>query len=43
MQDSDIEAVLGGWISVTPLKLDITDYEAMQRWREWGVLDPGTG
>lgn len=41
MQDSDIEAVMEGWISITPLKLDLTDYSAMKRWREWGVLDEG--
>jgi 5'-nucleotidase len=35
VKDSDIEAVLGGWISMTPLRLDLTDYEAMRRWHEW--------
>jgi 5'-nucleotidase len=39
MEDSDIEAVDQGWISVTPLKLDLTDFEAMQRWRAWGILE----
>jgi 5'-nucleotidase len=34
-QDSDIEAVTKGWISVTPLKMDLTDFEAVERLREW--------
>lgn len=35
--DSDIEAVLGGWISITPLKLDLTDYEAIDRLKVWPI------
>jgi len=35
--DSDIEAVLNGWISITPLKLDLTDYEAIERLRGWEI------
>ncbi len=34
LRDSDIEAVLEGWISVTPLRLDLTDEESMVRLRE---------
>lgn len=30
LKDSDIEAVIDGWISVTPLRLDLTDHEAME-------------
>jgi 5'-nucleotidase len=39
VKDSDIQAVLEGWISVTPLRLDLTDEEAMGRWKEWGMQE----
>jgi 5'-nucleotidase len=29
LEDSDIEAVMEGWISLTPLRLDLTDEQAM--------------
>lgn len=32
---SDEEAVIGGFISITPLKLDLTEYEALPLLREW--------
>lgn len=32
---SDEEAVSEGFVSVTPLKLDLTDYEAMSSLKEW--------
>jgi 5'-nucleotidase len=35
-QDSDIEAVKGGWVSVTPLKMDLTDVEAMAHLKDLG-------
>jgi 5'-nucleotidase len=34
-RDSDIEAVLGGWISITPLRLDMTDHDAMALMTAW--------
>lgn len=34
LRNSDIEAVMEGWISVTPLRLDMTDEEAMARLQE---------
>jgi 5'-nucleotidase len=34
-RDSDIEAVLAGWISITPLRLDLTDFDAMASMAEW--------
>lgn len=34
LRDSDIEAVMQGWISVTPLRLDLTDEETMARLKE---------
>jgi len=41
MQDSDIEAVMGGWISITPLKLDMTDHEAMASVGTWCIQGVG--
>lgn len=32
---SDEEAVANGFISITPLKLDLTDYDAMRRFQSW--------
>ena len=32
---SDEEAVAAGFISLTPLRLDLTDYEAMPRFEKW--------
>ena len=37
MRDSDIEAVMDDWISITPLKLDMTDHEAMAPLERWSV------
>jgi 5'-nucleotidase len=37
MKDSDIEAVLDGWISITPLRLDLTDDESIGKWHAWGL------
>ena len=36
---SDEEAVLEGFISITPLKLDLTEYEAFPFLRDW-AKDP---
>ncbi|MBI3313172.1 MAG: 5'/3'-nucleotidase SurE [Candidatus Omnitrophica bacterium] len=39
---SDEEAVSGGFISVTPLKLDVTDYEALTMLKHWmGMMKTG--
>ncbi len=37
---TDIAAVSQGKISVTPLQLDLTDYGAMERLKEWGIRLP---
>ena len=34
---SDEEAVAQGFVSITPLKLDLTDYEAMPIFRKWAA------
>lgn len=38
-EDTDINAVLGGYISITPVHLDLTNYKAMdflkERWDRW--------
>ena len=40
MQDSDIEAVLEEQcISITPLKMDLTDYDAIGRVKELGLRE----
>lgn len=36
-QDSDFRAVEAGYISVTPLHLDLTNFELMERVRAWGL------
>ena len=42
--DSDVSAIDRNMISVTPLRLDLTNYEAMERLKKWGLvlnsLDP---
>ncbi len=40
-EDSDFRAVQAGYISVTPLHLDLTNFELMERVRSWR-LDAGT-
>lgn len=39
LQDSDIEAVMEGFISVTPLRLDLTDEESMSSLKERHLLE----
>jgi 5'-nucleotidase len=34
-EDTDIYAVRNGYISMTPLKVDLTDYDDMARLKEW--------
>lgn len=38
-ESSDISALKNGFISVTPLKIDMTDYEAMEELSKWGFND----
>ena len=33
--DSDFRAVQEGWISVTPIHLDLTNYALMEELRSW--------
>src|SRR6059036_614096 len=41
---SDIAAVHAGWVSVTPLHLDLTHFGALGRMSEWeGVSTPFSG
>jgi 5'-nucleotidase len=35
--DTDYDAVLDGWISVTPLHLDLTNHRAMEALQGWGL------
>jgi 5'-nucleotidase len=40
---TDYEAVRNGWISVTPLELDLTNHAALDVIRSWGLSVNGTG
>jgi len=35
--DSDFQAVQDGYVSVTPLHLDLTNYDLLDRIRGWGI------
>lgn len=35
MEGSDIQAIRDGYISVTPLKFDMTDYDMIEKYRDW--------
>jgi len=35
LQGTDFHAVHNGYVSVTPLHLDLTNYAAMERLRQW--------
>jgi 5'-nucleotidase len=37
LEGSDFHAVHAGWISVTPMRLDLTDDSALDLMREWGL------
>ena len=37
VEDSDVKAIADGFISVTPVHLDLTDYNALGEMRSWGV------
>jgi 5'-nucleotidase len=36
-QDSDFQAVEDGYVSVTPLHLDLTNYELLEEIRGWDL------
>ena len=36
-EDSDFQAVEDGFISVTPLHVDITNYQLLETVRSWGL------
>lgn len=38
-QGTDVHAVANGWVSVTPVHLDLTDYASIDAVRSWGVED----
>ena len=40
---TDHEAVSSGWISLTPLHLDLTNHEAIDELRRWGLSPNGDG
>lgn len=42
-QGTDYEAVQNGWISVTPLTLDLTNHVALETVRSWGLSPNGAG
>jgi len=35
--DSDLAAIADGYISLTPIKCDVTDYNAIQRIKDWDI------
>jgi 5'-nucleotidase len=37
---TDFHAVANGYVSITPLQIDLTDHEGLPRWREWFVQAP---
>lgn len=39
LEGSDFHAVDNGYVSVTPLHLDLTNYNAMERLRQWALED----
>jgi 5'-nucleotidase len=38
--DTDIGALEDGYVSITPLQLDLTAYPAMERMKPWELLQP---
>jgi 5'-nucleotidase len=42
LEGTDVHAVERGWVSVTPLHLDLTNYAAFERLRHWDEEAPGT-
>jgi 5'-nucleotidase len=41
--ETDHEAVKNGWVSVTPLHLDLTNHRALDELRAWGLSKNGDG
>ncbi len=37
-RDSDFSAIKRGYVSITPLHLDMTDYHAIERMKKWKIL-----
>lgn len=37
VEDSDVKAIADDYISVTPVHLDLTDYNALSEMRSWGI------
>lgn len=42
LEGTDVHAVERGWVSVTPLHLDLTNYAAFERLRHWEILPAAT-
>ncbi len=42
-RNTDFQALQDGMISVTPLKLDLTDYNALKRLKRWKFSVPPKG
>lgn len=36
-QDTDMEAIRAGYISITPLRFDLTNYDELKEIEEWGI------
>jgi len=36
-EGTDVHAIAEGWVSVTPVHLDLTDYTSIDEVREWGI------
>jgi 5'-nucleotidase len=42
-EDADCTAIAQGWITVTPLRLDMTDHDFLENVRQWGFELPQAG
>jgi len=40
-EGTDVKAIADGWVSVTPVHLDLTEYGSIETARSWGVEDIG--
>lgn len=40
-EGTDVKAIADGWISVTPVHIDLTDYDAISLVESWGVQEIG--
>jgi 5'-nucleotidase len=43
LEGTDFHAVHNGYVSVTPLHLDMTNYGALDRLRQWSLEEPEAG